>query len=494
VSVQNYLTARRAEAAVLGLGVVLRVHDFLLGRSLWLDEATLSRNIVERSAADLLTPLDHHQAAPVGFLLAQKAVTLALGNGELALRLLTTVLGVWSLFLFARLSKRLVGPVGALAVLPMFAFNAHVFTATAKQYPVEVWAGLVAATVVWRLTDAAARWTHHVFAAAVGMGLVWVSHSAPLVMAGVGTAVILGHAGRGRWGRAAGAAAVAAGWVASFALVYVVALRDVQHNDRLFTIWHEYLGPRGGSAADYGRWLGRVCYEALGIPLRLSPPQLAAAVIGLGVWSLVRTPSRLAFVALPAVVTLAVSAVGAFPFHGRLVHFLVPAGLWLLAAGFDRLALLPRRAAGVMVGGVLLALLWHPLLAVRTTLLRPVLWEESRPVLEYVAAHADPDDVVFVHPSGLHTFAYYRTLIPFGNRTVVNAALVPRQHGAQEVLSLPPGRRVWVFASELPNGDLPLEALLTRDEVAALLTQAGREVLDTRTAPGVRVVLFSAAR
>ena len=51
----------------------MRIAPFWLDRSLWLDEAKLALNVLERSPARLFQPLDYEQAAPVGFLLLEKS-------------------------------------------------------------------------------------------------------------------------------------------------------------------------------------------------------------------------------------------------------------------------------------------------------------------------------------------------------------------------------------------------------------------------------------
>jgi hypothetical protein len=67
-----------------GLGI--RVIEFLRCRSLWLDEASVSLNIVNRSYWGLLQPLDYHQGAPIGFLWAARFLVKLFGASELALR------------------------------------------------------------------------------------------------------------------------------------------------------------------------------------------------------------------------------------------------------------------------------------------------------------------------------------------------------------------------------------------------------------------------
>ena len=82
------LASARVVVALVLLGIALRVIPITQGRDLWIDEAMLGLNLVERSPRQLLEPLDWDQGAPVGFLLAVKATMTAFGSSESAMRLL----------------------------------------------------------------------------------------------------------------------------------------------------------------------------------------------------------------------------------------------------------------------------------------------------------------------------------------------------------------------------------------------------------------------
>ena len=82
---------------------MLRLRQYLTGRSLWADEAMLALNIVTRDFAGMFQPLDYDQGAPIGFLLVEKLFHALLGKHELALRLFPLLVGLISLWLFYRL-------------------------------------------------------------------------------------------------------------------------------------------------------------------------------------------------------------------------------------------------------------------------------------------------------------------------------------------------------------------------------------------------------
>src|SRR5688572_28999727 len=91
---------------ILLAGFLLRLRQYLMGRSLWLDEAMLALNIVNRNLGDLFKPLDYDQGASIGFMLVEKTFGLIFGRNEFSLRLFPFLVGLVSLWLFYLLLKK----------------------------------------------------------------------------------------------------------------------------------------------------------------------------------------------------------------------------------------------------------------------------------------------------------------------------------------------------------------------------------------------------
>src|SRR5215831_4593695 len=110
-------------ALILLVGIVFRLRQYLINRSLWADEAMLALNIVNRNFAGMFQPLDFNQGAPIGFLLVEKFFNTLLGRNELVLRLLPIIAGLAALWLFYILLKRVTSGAGLLVALRLFALN-----------------------------------------------------------------------------------------------------------------------------------------------------------------------------------------------------------------------------------------------------------------------------------------------------------------------------------------------------------------------------------
>ena len=483
---------RPYEWGLVALGVLLRLHDYLRCRSLWLDEAMLARNLIDRTVPDLFLPLDHEQGDPVGFLLVQKLALLLLGPREWSLRLAPLLLGIWSLFLFARLTRRLVGPLAGLGCLTFFAFAPSLTGATLKQYPVDVWAALALVTLACRVIDRGYRGQDHSWLALAGVGLVWVSHPAPLVLAAVGSALLLTHLSARRWTGVAWTTVTIAGWLASFGWNYLVCTRHLHANSYLVTYWRQGFPPPGIGAGEHLTWLGQALLDSLRLPGQFKPAPLALGLLSLGTARLLQSPQRFGLLALPVAIALAVAEAPLFPFQGRLVLFLLPFYYWLIGTGLDGLLETGSRVVhGAALAGMLLLLL-RPCLDARQSVLVPAVWEEPREVLAYIAARAHPGDVLYVHPNGVHAFAYYQRFFHLDQVSVIYGVLRNPPEALRQLQELPGGRRVWVFHLDLKNGACPIEPLARQQVFGALA--ARREQLDGVTGPGTAAALFSPTR
>jgi len=177
-------------AALLWLGLAARAVRYLLRFPLWEDECFLCVNFIDRSFADLLTPLTYHQVAPPLFLWAERASVLTFGYSEWSLRLVPFAASVASLFLFRRLAARLLSGPALLLAFGVFAvsYPGIRYAAEAKQYATDLFAALalLALTAEWhRSRRPGWLW----LLAAVAPMLLWLSYPAAFVVGGVSLAV-----------------------------------------------------------------------------------------------------------------------------------------------------------------------------------------------------------------------------------------------------------------------------------------------------------------
>jgi hypothetical protein len=362
--------ARHPVGFLLGLGVVLRVAQYLAGRSLWMDEASLADNILGKSFAGLFGPLKNVQLAPPGFLALEWLAAKLPGDIRWTLRLVPLTAGIASLFLFERFSRRYLNPTAAIVALAMFVVSDDLiyYASEVKQYSSDVTIALACGLMGGALADGPATPRRLLGFAAGGAVAVWFSHPALFVLAGVGTVAFVMAIGRREWSRAAGLVLVGAAWLASFGGVYAVSLRQLGGGDGMWRFWAGAFPPAPGSVGGYVAWLVRKTLHLFVNPLNFATPlgprisALPAVVLfAIGCGSLGRRDAKgLATLLLPVGFAIAASALRMYPTHGRLALFLVPLLLVPIAGGAGWLR--ARGVRGVAWATVLAALLLFPTL------------------------------------------------------------------------------------------------------------------------------------
>jgi hypothetical protein len=138
--------------------------------------------------------------------------------------------------------------------------------------------------------------------------------------------------------------AVGAAWVGGFGAVLAVGMQQLGAGDAMWRFWDFAFPPMPPRSLWDATWVVRRLAYFFVNPLnfdapfgeRLSMlPAIALALIGgVRLWKLDRP--RFALLILPVAFALLASCLRLYPFHGRLVLFLIPTPLIAIAAGLDR--------------------------------------------------------------------------------------------------------------------------------------------------------------
>ncbi len=90
------------------LALLFSFYQFLLNKSIWLDESYLALNLVDKNYLELLKPLDNGQVAPIGFLLVEKFILSIFHTyPDLELRVFPFLSFLGSIFIFYQISTLL---------------------------------------------------------------------------------------------------------------------------------------------------------------------------------------------------------------------------------------------------------------------------------------------------------------------------------------------------------------------------------------------------
>lgn len=472
-----------ATTAAVAVGATLRIVHWHAAGAFWGDEAALAHNLATRTAAQLFRPLDHWQAAPVGFLVLERWLGLASGWDEGIMRLLPLLAAIATLILGARAVRAACGPAPAAVATLLLACSPEMirYAGELKPYASDamVSVGLFALTL-----RAVGRggWRRAGPLAMAGVVAPWFSLPSTFVLAAIGVCLIgrLGRAGHRRW--ALGCAALAAAWAASFGVEYALSLRSAAQAAEVRGYWSGSFAPFPPGPLDDWMWYaGKALYllePVTGRPARhLTMLAFLAGSVLLGR----RDRMGIACVGSTIAATLAASALGVYPFAGRLLLFLMPLAVLPVAVAVATLLARPGRTTRAAGLSLLALLLLAPIRLDLARLDADRHAEDTRArmtaLFATLKAEVRPGDRFVVGRDADWVFRYYAHRFGFAATQTIYLIDEPAARpGLTTEIGTPSGRRLWLLASTRPSSRPEAEA----DYLPRILPSTARPSSDRR--------------
>ncbi|HAX80594.1 MAG TPA: hypothetical protein DCY88_33350 [Cyanobacteria bacterium UBA11372] len=393
----------------IGFGVVVRVAQYIWNRSLWADEAVLALNIVNRSYWGLLQPLDYDQGAPLGFLMVEKLAIQVFGENEYALRLFPLICGVVSLFLFYQLAKRFIQGWGIAIALGLFASLHYLvyYSSEVKQYSSDVAIALFCSLLSLRLLSQKLGIYDAIILSLGGAIAIWFSHPAIFVLAGVGSSCFLLKLVNKEAIKLAHYLVIYSSWVISFVAFYFISIKNLSSDEDLLTSWQKAFPSFPLDIIWYLDAFGKFFYRPLGFNGPFDGLAIIIFVVGC-IACYRRHKETLLIILSPVLVTFLASALQKYPFRSRLVLFLTPFVILLIAEGVDYIRSQTKyKFAPIVSLVVLLLLLAPPAINASQLIVKPHLRGEIKPVITYIKTNQKPGDILYIYQRGKYQFMYY---------------------------------------------------------------------------------------
>ena len=439
--------------ALIGMGIILRLAQYWANRSLWLDEAFVALDAINLSFPELLQPSLHASlTSPLGFLVIEKLAVQAFGSSEFALRLFPLLSGIAVLFLFYGTAKRYLAPravpiaLGLLAVSDMLIY----YSSEAKQYSSDVAVGLLLCFLAIRVWEKGLTVPRVLLWGVLGAIVVWISNPALFVLAGIGGSLILWCIVRRQWAKIGWLVVACLLWASSFLVHYSIYLHYFTEHATLVEYWEgSYLPLPPMSLSDVTAlvWNFFAIFER---PGGGTLPGIGALAFLVGCITFMRSKKReiLAILLAPVLVIAVASGLGKYPFRGRLLLFIVPALVLLMAEGAQQI-IDQTKPKGAWIGILFIALLfYHPLYGASYYLMHPRTKQEIKPVLSYLKEHKQDSDVLYVYYVSDYAFRYYADRYGLDDSSYVGRAEVQGWADlAADVNQFAGSRRVWLLFS-----------------------------------------------
>ncbi|HZS60219.1 MAG TPA: hypothetical protein VFA43_13170 [Gemmatimonadaceae bacterium] len=422
------LSRQTVLTALVVVGLVLRVWQYAANPSFWYDEISIARNITQRSLGELISgPLLYSQVAPVGFVGALKVATLVFGTNDLALRFVPFICGLAALLLFRRLAERALDGEATIVAVALFALAPPLirYTTELKQYGMDVMIAIA-------LTLIALDLRRPVLAGLLGFVVVWFSQASILVMAGLGAALLIV---RGRqaivtvslWALASVMGIVVARYyVTPEIMAFMQRFWDVRHG---FLSWPPHLVTATQFFGD--PWM-----------LAYPWPMVYSVIAVFGFVMLWRKRRDVALLlAGPMLAAVVASVARQFPFHTRVILFLLPSVIIALASAIAWVR------QPVLIGALLIGPLWAI-----ARLPPPYVIEAYKPMFAFFRDHRQSTDQVYVFANTSEAADYYGPRYGL-NDGAYYVGICDRQDNRSYLTDLDRFRgvpRLWVLSSGVP--------------------------------------------
>jgi hypothetical protein len=400
-------------------GTILRIIQFLVNRSLWLDEASLALNIINRDYSGLLQPLDHNQVAPVLFLLIVKLFSTLPGPGEYGLRLFPLLCSIASLPVFYLLVKKITSDTRiALAALFILAFSSLFiyYSSEFKQYSTDVLCCLVMSYYFVSYVNGQ-RTAKSLMQLGISVFIsIFLSNITVMILAVFSLYFIIEFIRN----RKIETRVLLLGFFlgASFLIYYVYFIASHPTEGMMRAYWDNYFMPLNFFSAEFWQWMNKVIVRIFGtlisyyniktwwlvIYLLLYSALALAGVISLG---LKKRWFSLYILIFPVIVHLLVSALHKYPFNTRLILYLYPLIITLLASGLIAVSDEIKRIGRSTVIPAIFLLLSLIIIPLVLTRIFPFKREEIKESLSYMEENITKDQAIYLYYRARTPYKYY---------------------------------------------------------------------------------------
>ncbi|HEX9378945.1 MAG TPA: glycosyltransferase family 39 protein [Gaiellaceae bacterium] len=515
----SFAVSRELVWALIALGAVVRVREYLANRSLWLDESFLSLNLIEKPIEKLFGPLQFNQAAPPGFLLIEKLAIELFGPSEYVLRAFPLVCGLVAVPLFAALARQVLPPIAVPVALALFVLSSFLiyYSSEVKPYSADVAVTVAFGLITIGLTQGSTAPRALVLAAVGGALLIQISTVGVIVAAASGIVLAAGSALRRSWATLRARAIVVTPWAISAAAFLWVYRRNTSH----YTFGEDTFARAPTSRSDFVWWGGPLkslawlidLYHTMHGPTAVITALAAILACAGGVVLLRRDRVIFALSALIVAFLLVASTLHKYPLVPRTLLFLTPALILVITLG---LATIADRMGGLRASVLLLPtalLLAFPAADAVGNFAHPKRPQDMKGNLRFIAQHWRPGDTLYLHYPTQFAFAYYnecdcfsvpvvsgnsplwpvrragaakpwiqmpRALISRSTRLIVGRFAGEYYPGIyrDDVAAIRAHRRAWILMTFVASDD---ELSFVRRDLLSRLDRSGRRVLSRRT-------------
>ncbi len=433
----------------ISIGVLLAVYQYLFNRSLWFDEAMLSINILNKDFAELLQPLDFDQVAPIGFLFAEKFFVILLGKNEFAMRIFPLLNFLICIPLFYLLIVKMThSKLIALIGVSLFCLNINLlyYASEAKQYMTDV---LVAVGCMYATLSFNPNKNRSVcLYACLGCIALFFSNIAVVILFVCGFYLLFTEVYKNKNYRLL---LVFGCWLITFLLYYIAFIHNHPTKNMMLLYWDHAFLPMNPFSKEFYLFLYKKFYGFYRVVLGFDKFWILPLILTLSavaIWLKGKKYANLFLILFPVACHLMLSALKLYPFNSRLILYLSPYFLFLIAMGAYHFYGFTKQyitALPVTVFAI-------PILGLSVPLLNefPFERQEVRNSLTYLEKNIKSNEKLYVYYSSNFEYEFYKStgVVSNNNSVIIGKEHRSNKHNYRSELSNLSGK-VWLLFSHV---------------------------------------------
>jgi len=487
-NIQQLIAAKKLKAypisrilviSILITGIAIRLINYFSNPGLWLDEALLALNLIEKSFYQLFFPLDLNQVAPVLLLVVEKLSILIFGPEELALRLFPLLCSVLSLPLFFYVAKELMkDDKPALIGLFIFALTPLQirYSAEVKQYMTDEFISLLLLWLFQRFRykrDVKAL----VWLGGAGLISIFFSHIAVLILFTISIFWFLSDYKSKQISQSM--VAVLALWFAAFSVYYLFFIFNHTGEEFMLTYWKNHFMPLNPFKPEfwqffytngYATFFKFLIYNNKGMSVNMnfiiSLTLLVLFLCGLFLIVARHKYTLLYFLYFPVILHLFLSGINRYPFETRFALYLSPFVIMSVSYGLDRFRDLSIKLVKKPWPGLILILLVLMIFPYKLGLYFPVKVDGARDCMQFINKNYKEGQPVYIPYYSYATFLYYKKTgrLIFGDVLIPGTGIGSRANWDADLKNLKAQKgEVWLLFSHLYANIDPMHIYLKEE-------------------------------
>lgn len=461
---------------IIFFGVFLAIYQFLFNRSLWLDEASLALNIINKDFMELIKPLDYHQVAPIGFLFIEKIAVLVFGKNELSLRIFPLISFLVSIPFFYLLSSKLVkNNLIALISTSIFSVTLSLlrYSSEVKQYSIDVLITII--ILYYSLTLQPNKNEALIRYAIIGSIAVWFSNISIIILFVSGGYFLYFECYQNKNFKILFSFLF---WVTSFLVYYYLFIHNHPSTGLMIIYWEKYFLPLNPFSKDFYSFLLIANRDIYGGLLGFNRFWFIPFLISLSSIRFMlkyRKYTLLYFCVTPIIVHLLLSSLALYPFSERLILYITPLIIIIYSIGLYHLFEFTNKKI-LRVPSFLLILpvlmMFYPI-----HLQFPLEKEEIKKSLDYIEKNIKKKDIIYVYYGSHRAFTFYKEakIINLKNEIIVGTSHRNKNYEYDhELLNLK--GKVWLLFSHVYS----FKGFNEEKYMVEFLLSKGSELLDIK--------------